>query len=751
MKEILISHRPEISHIILAIVIIILVLLIGLLLFNQWGGWSQISNLNLEDGPLIIKIYTDDEGIVEISQRELQKFGGDLNTINEKDISLYHRGLKQPIWIEKGAGVENVYFYAQPLDSIYSPENVYLLVLGGDPPEWLLSSIQPEEILDEAMLEVNSKLDLAPLSSNAYYSDVKLEENKLYKPQVDGGEHWFWVTMTAPAEQEIEFQANHIVAGDAGLYITLWGETTSPQSPDHHIVLSINGQKVLDELWDGKGNITLESVFSSAILINGTNIITIEMPGDIEADVDVVNIDKMTLRYPRKLIVDEEQVSFIGDGDSQEIGGRTTPINVFDVSTEKIRNEMDAFENSKIEINDQVGHHYWVVPGLESYLQPTRITKMTLEPNLRDIDKGADYLALGPKDLLTPLDPLLSLREEDGLQTIAVPLDAVYDQFGFGYPEPEGIRAFLRFTKENWQPSPQYLLLVGDASYDPRGYISSPEANRLPVFFIDTEYGGQTGSDIGYAQLNGEKWDQDNDQDFSFDLAVGRIPAQSPKQVMVIVDKIMTYEKMASSGDLLSSWQQSVLAVADGQSQIFKNDANEFLSMFPDTFQKKLISPQAGEQNVNQKILDEFQEGDLLVAYFGHGSVSMWGKDRLFSVEDVSKMNTADHLPVVLNMTCLTGLFTHPKVQSLAESMLWEPDGGAVVVLAPTSLTVSNDQTFLLRSFISILLENPELPLGEVLRQARENMPVDTIGMFDVTRTFLLFGDPALRLPLTEE
>ena len=81
--------------------------------------------------------------------------------------------------------------------------------------------------------------------------------------------------------------------------------------------------------------------------------------------------------------------------------------------------------------------------------------------------------------------------------------------------------------------------------------------------------------------------------------------------------------------------------------------------------------------------MNDLNDGSALVGYFGHGSVTQWGKDNMFTVKDVETLQNGGKLPVVINMTCLAGLFTHPAVQSLAETLLWKPDGGAVAVLAP--------------------------------------------------------------------
>lgn len=122
----------------------------------------------------------------------------------------------------------------------------------------------------------------------------------------------------------------------------------------------------------------------------------------------------------------------------------------------------------------------------------------------------------------------------------------------------------------------------------------------------------------------------------------------------------------------------------------------------------------------------------------------MWGKDRLFSIRDVQTLKTDQRLPIVLNLTCLTGFFTHPEQESLAEALLWKDDGGAVAVLAPTSLTLPNDQQVLVDALVQNLHLDPPLPIGEAVRQARESITLESPGLRDVMLTFLLFGDPAM-------
>ena len=316
---------------------------------------------------------------------------------------------------------------------------------------------------------------------------------------------------------------------------------------------------------------------------------------------------------------------------------------------------------------------------------------------------------------------------------MAIPVDEIFDRFSYGMPEPEGIRSFLRYAHQTWDTAPKFVILVGDATYDPRGYISEWKANRVPSFMVNTSYGGETASETLFAQM---------DDDMLPDLAVGRVPARDSKQVQIFVEKLIAYENQTDD----NAWQHRILAVADAPDPIFHGGAEAFLDQFSTIYQTELIALEEKSSGLDDQVKDGIEKGSLIVSYFGHGSIDMWGKDQLFTASDAAELHNEDRLPVVMTMTCLNGLFTHPEIESLAETLLWNSNGGAVAALAPTSLTLTTDQIYLSRAIIDNLSDNPGASLGELLLSAQREIPVENHGAFEVMLTFLLFGDPATRL-----
>ncbi|MEJ2710515.1 MAG: C25 family cysteine peptidase, partial [Anaerolineales bacterium] len=679
-----------------------------------------------------VKIYTQNPGIYEITAQDLQNLGLSLDNLNPDHFQLFLRAAEQPLWTS-GQGTDlKLRFYAKSSQSLYSRENVYWLVTqsGGQPPLHSPSST-PTSLQSQPDQSPTNQDSLPNLPPGAYPARLHLEENNLYKPQAEQRERWFWLSLAAPHEQDFEFELSAAVPGPAHLQVAVWGSTQAPASPDHHLNLLLNDQPVASQAWDGIGGQVIDLDLPSGLLRSGPNSLVLQAPGEAEIPADILFVDWIELTYPRQFVAENDFLTFTSPGGLHQLQGFSGPVSVYDLSGTHPPSELAG---GQTEFEAQAGHAYAVV-GPQGARSPLRLEPAQFAPDLRGSGQRADYVVVGPPDLLEPLAPLVQWREEHGLKVSVVSLQAVYDQFNAGFPEPQAIRAFMQYAAQHWQPAPRYLLLVGDATYDPRGYQSSVEANRLPVFLVDTIYGGQTASDVPFTQL---------DQDDQPDLAVGRVPARQADQVSAWVDKTLAYERalQASANPL-----PGVLAVADGQEAIFRSDAQFFLDLFPTSaYRTELYAPPAGASGASPHILDGFNQDNFMIAYFGHGSVNMWGKDRLFTTADVASLSNHAHLPVVLNMTCLNGLFTHPQVESMAEALLWQPQAGAVAVLAPTSLTLPTDQSFLSTPLVQALQEQAGVTLGEALLQARRQVPQHDPGTRDVMETFLLFGDPALNV-----
>jgi hypothetical protein len=132
----------------------------------------------------------------------------------------------------------------------------------------------------------------------------------------------------------------------------------------------------------------------------------------------------------------------------------------------------------------------------KSYLLASRENVLTpnvtrpVASRLRSRSRQADYVVIGPQGFLDAASPLLALRRRQGLTVAAVSTDSIFSDYGNGESNPRAIRDFLQDAFHNWrQPSPRYVLLLGDASFDfLDAYRLGTEHNRVPPWILRTSY-----------------------------------------------------------------------------------------------------------------------------------------------------------------------------------------------------------------------------------------------------------------------
>jgi hypothetical protein len=356
---------------------------------------------------------------------------------------------------------------------------------------------------------------------------------------------------------------------------------------------------------------------------------------------------------------------------------------------------------------------------------------------LPDWPGGADLVIVTAPQFREALKPLVAAREKQGLRVAVVDVEQVYDAFAYGRTDPRAIQALMRHARDKWAaPAPRYLLLAADASYDPLGHMQGAEKDIIPTQTVRTTFSGWTGSDVWYAL-------PDDGPTTMPAFAVGRFPAQTAEQLATMVSKTLAYE--AESGDL--GWRSKALLVADNDEPGFAEETAAFARELTGTQSQQLTIDGDGG-NARSALNQAFADGVGLVGYFGHGSVTLWGKEDVFDVEQASKLRN-ERLPLVFTVTCLSGFFEHPSTVSLGETFLRQPGGGAVAALVPSSAAVLTDQR-LLADGLAKALANPEpRSLGDIVLDAQRSLPQQEGGVREILLTFNLLGDPSLQIRRT--
>jgi hypothetical protein len=344
-----------------------------------------------------------------------------------------------------------------------------------------------------------------------------------------------------------------------------------------------------------------------------------------------------------------------------------------------------------------------------------------------------DLVIIAYKDFIPSLSPLVAQRQAQGYAVKVVDIDDVYDEFSFGEHTPQAIRDFMSLAKNTWTRAPSYLLLVGDASYDPRNHMGAGNFDFVPTKLVDT---GTPGADTAL-EAQSDDWLTDFDGNGIADIAVGRLPVRTVAEANLVVSKIVNYSP-ASTGN-------KALLVADTQGSYYFNfeAANDQVATtLPAamTVQKVYRRLQPSDANARANIIANLNSGQSVTVYSGHGNVDIWGGS-IFTAADAAALTNGNRLSFIVVMDCLNGYFADPTLKSVAESFLSAPNGGAVASFASSGLTIPDGQHQMGLRMFQLLYTGSPIAIGDASRQAKSA----TTDM-DVRRTWILFGDPTLKI-----
>jgi hypothetical protein len=353
---------------------------------------------------------------------------------------------------------------------------------------------------------------------------------------------------------------------------------------------------------------------------------------------------------------------------------------------------------------------------------------------LKSKKNAADYIVIGSREFLHAAEPLLAHRRSDGLRVVGVPTEELFSEFGFGEKNPRAIQDFLAYAYHEWRdPSPRYVLLLGDASFDYKDYLQTGVVNHVPPIIVKTSY-LWTASDPSYAAVNGD--------DILPDLAIGRLPASDAHELRVMVEKILAYETGTASLDA------PVVLVADNADLAghFEADADELASsVLAGRNVRRIYLSRLGTTAARSEILDAFDEGASLMSYIGHGAIHLWADERLFHTGQIASLAPQSQQPLLLTMNCLNSYFHFPYFDSLAEGLVKADGKGAIAAFSPSGLSLNAPAKLYHEALLREIFDTNHERLGDAVLAAQEAYAAT--GAFpELLRIYHLFGDPALTL-----
>ncbi len=671
-----------------------------------------------------VKLLVDQPGLYRVTASDLRAAGLDPTRHDPAQLALTLAGQPVTLAAEGSGDALQWIFYGEPRGSRYGQENAYRLSWGDQAQDSAVRAVAPA----------------AGQPVTTFTAQQRLEEQKLYLSQLPAGsDHWLWHSLFAPDTFTVPFDLPGWAGGDVDLAVSLWANTEdAAANPDHRAQLEVNGQQVAESDWDGKGWRTITATLPADSVQPTDNTLTLVVPGDTGATVDVIYLDRIDLAYDRTMAVDGGQLVFTAEAGAPLAVQGVDPAQarLWDVTDPNAAQPVSGAEAGPAGLSFQDGE----AEGQRSYAvaEPaTLLAPLAIQPadgvDLRQNAQGADYIAIAHPDFIDALQPLVDFRRAQGLRVAVANIEDVYDTFSGGMIDPSAIRDYMLYARDNWPgPAPRYLLLVGDASYDYQGFLPGSTPNFVPTYLLQTHFVGETASDNWFVSLD--------DEDDRPDMAVGRIPAQTAEQVADVVAKTLAYEQDPAAAE----WSGRALFVADDKQSSFQEISDDLAANFlPESYEvEKIYLGQAADANA--EVIRQLNQGVGVLTYVGHGSMNVWAQEKILRTEDATVLSN-DALPFMMTMTCLVGYFHHPQAISMGEELLFNPSGGVVAALVPTSESLASDQSELASNIYTHLFGDAPT-VGEAIMLGKRDLSAERDLMQDLIETFTLLGDPALRL-----
>jgi hypothetical protein len=336
-----------------------------------------------------------------------------------------------------------------------------------------------------------------------------------------------------------------------------------------------------------------------------------------------------------------------------------------------------------------------------------------------------DAVIVAPREFLPAIQPLVEHRQQQGHRF------AYLSNLG----SPAEIRGGIRKLAAGG--GLKYVLLVGDA--EPAVRANPAIAARcvpthLQTAIVNVKWGSEP-------QIASDNWYADLDDDQLPDLALGRIPADSPAELARIVAKILAYERSTDFG----AWRQRVNFVAGvgGFSPILDSvietaTSKLLTSGIPASYDTRMTYGSWRSQYCpdprlfHAMTVERHNEGCLFWVYIGHGQateldrVSIPGERfPIFNVNDCRELRARSGPPIAIMLACYTAAFDQPQ-DCLAEQLL-KADGGPVAVYGGSRVTMPYAMGVMGTALMDEYFHRQPPTLGATILAAKRRMmrPID--------------------------
>ncbi|HRO76741.1 MAG TPA: type IX secretion system sortase PorU, partial [Crocinitomicaceae bacterium] len=433
-----------------------------------------------------------------------------------------------------------------------------------------------------------------------------------------------------------------------------------------------------------------------------------------------------------------------------DITNRTKPI--------KVEGQLNGFEFTFKSIADTIRE--FVAFNANAHQKPTFVGQVAPQ-NLHALDY-AEILVVTSPTFLPYANRLANLHRDLGQSVHVVTTEQVFNEFSGGQKDPVAIRQFAKMFYDrangNQNLTPQNLILFGSGTYDPREITGFPDyVLTYQAEHSETSMSAFTSDDF-FVILDDEESFTSADK---LDMGVGRMEASTNEEANILLSKVVTYiNNMYNGTSTFGDWRTHYAMIADDEDWFLKYDCERVYTktrdIYPELNATKIYADAYPQQitaggirfpQMEADISRKVEEGILLMSYVGHGGPKGGGQERFLNHDQIKSWTNPDKLHLFLSATCDFARLDDPKTISAGTLNLLNPKGGAIALMTTSRSILYNVNSDIDSNFFNVVFTRDAnyrpLTLGEIFRQTKNGA-----NNSDNKRSFILIGDPALRLAL---
>ncbi len=338
--------------------------------------------------------------------------------------------------------------------------------------------------------------------------------------------------------------------------------------------------------------------------------------------------------------------------------------------------------------------------------------------------ENGELLIVSPEEFLEALQPFVQWKTRCGYTVTTVPLETAGNT-------ANAVKTYL--SNYYNQHRPAFLLLVGDDS-------------KFPVLTV----GGNT-SDNYYGELVGD--------DVYPDVIVGKISATTADHVRTQVERFVEYERNPSDTAHFSVFCGIASSEGPGDNNEYDYDhirnIGNVLSAYTYTSGYELFDGNQGGMDAAgdpgpTQVTTALNSGVGIVNYCGHGIYTGWSTTEFRSTH-VRQLDNAGKLPFIISVACQNGDYVG-RTCFAEEWLRAERSGQPVGAVGALMSTINQPwispmyaQDRMMQYLTGTNGRTQSKTLGGIIFNGIADM-LDYYNDYEVSRTWILFGDPTLQV-----